>query len=113
MTLPKIDLDRPTLPEQADTAYFVVATMRVQVDGDPPASGLYIPGSVEGGAFRPSGDIEGEGPIGAGEGAPGWVELADQSWHGAQTGRAPFKPYLEGNLTNDGVLTPSSRRVHR
>jgi hypothetical protein len=62
------------------------------------------------GRFAPRGDVVGDGPLGE-AGAPGWVELCDPSFHGAQTGRPPFPPYVEGFRLPDGAFVPSTRRV--
>jgi len=112
-SMPDLSVDRKELPEQADQAYFMVERMAVEVQDQPPATGLYVKGKVANRMFVAEGDIEGEGQVGAAGGSPGWVELADQSFHGAQTGRPPFPPYVEGLLTKDGTFSPGSRTVHR
>jgi len=103
-------VDKKPLPEAADKAYFVFASMSVVVQNAPP-EGLHVAGKVADSRYLPEGDVQGEGPIGAAGGSPGWVELFDQSYHGAQTSRPPFPPYIEGVLTNDQGFVPSSRTV--
>ncbi len=74
------------------------------------APGAHVAGELRGDAFLPGGEIQGDGEF-AGEGHPGWLELADLSFHGDETGRAPFAPYVQGRLGDDGVFRPASREV--
>jgi hypothetical protein len=39
------------------------------------------------------------------------MELADGSFHGDQTARVPFKPYLRGYRTASGEFRPATRTV--
>ena len=48
--------------------------------------------------FTAVGQVAGDGELSPG-GSPGWVELSDGSFYGAQTARPPFPPYVEGSLT--------------
>jgi hypothetical protein len=108
---PDLNVEKKPLPEAADHAYFVFASMSVVVQETPP-EGLYVAGKVAKSRYLPEGEVMGEGPIGAAGGAPGWLELMDQGFHGAQTSRPPFPPYIEGVMTNDQGFVPSSRQVH-
>lgn len=102
---------KPPLPLQADRAFFVVSNLGILVAEQPPTE-LYVDGSIINGQFVPDGPILGEGTIGQAEGKPGWVELADQSFHSAMTARPPFAPYIEGVLSDSGGFVPSSRQVN-
>ncbi len=114
MTGPDLGLQPPKpLPAQADQAFFVFAAMAIEVLDAPPAEGLYVTGKIVDGGFVPAGDVEGDGPLGQGDGTPGWVELADGNFYGAMTGRPPFKPYVEGKMNNDGSFIPSGRMINR
>ncbi len=92
----------------ADRAFLVLATRSVEFQ--PPADGFYVAGELRGGAFLPAGEILGDGEFGK-DGHPGWLELADLSFHGDETGRAPFPPYVRGMLGDDDVFRPLSREV--
>ncbi len=93
----------------AARAYLVLATRSVQPE--PPAEGLYIAGELRGGHFQGAGEIQGDGAFG-GDGHPGWLELADLTFHGDETGRAPLVPYVQGMLDDDGVFRPASPDVN-
>ncbi len=92
----------------ADRAYLILTTRSIQPE--PPAAGFYIAGELRGGHFQPTGEIQGDGAF-ASAGHPGWLEIADLSFHGDETGRAPFPPYVQGRLGDDGVFRPASRAV--
>ncbi len=98
----------PQASSAADRAYLVLATRSIQPE--PPAAGFYVAGEMRGGAFLPVGEIQGDGEF-AREGHPGWLELRDLTFHGDETGRAPFAPYFQGRLGDDGVFRPASREV--
>lgn len=92
-----------------NTAYLLLSDGSVH-EGPPPA-GLHVKGRSDNGQFLPSGaEIEGEGPLGE-TGSPGWLELRDGTFHGDQTGRPPFPPYVRGVRTPDGEFRPSSRSI--
>ncbi|MCP5120805.1 MAG: hypothetical protein GY953_59185 [bacterium] len=93
----------------ADRAYLILGTRAIRPQ--PPVAGFYIAGEVGGGHFQPVGEIQGDGAFGS-EGHPGWLELTDLTLHGAETGRAPLPPYVEGRLGDDGVFRPASRKVN-
>ncbi len=92
----------------ADRAFLVLATR--SIEPEPPAVGFFIAGEMRGGAFLPAGEIQGAGEFGS-EGHPGWLELADLSFHGDETGRAPFPPFVQGRMGDDSVFWPASRDV--
>jgi hypothetical protein len=83
-------------------------SVHLTTEGEP--TGLYVGGVIEGGRFAPEGDVLGEGPMEQ-AGAVGWLELLDQSFYAAQSGRAPVPPYVEGAMTAEGLFRPSTRRV--
>jgi len=90
--------------------YLLVAAGRiVPTTGEPP-TGLFLKGKIKDGVFVPEGAIEGDGAFGD-AGQPGWMELADGSFHGDQTSRPPFPPYVRGYLTKSGEFHPLSRKV--
>lgn len=72
--------------------------------------GLYVEGRSDNGQFLPEGHVQGEGALADG-GQPGWLELRDGSFHGDQTGRPPFPPYVKGYRGPDGSFRPSTRQV--
>ncbi len=96
-------------PAPAEGRAFLVLATR-SIESEPPAAGFYVAGELRGGAFLPAGEILGDGEFGK-DGHPGWLELADLSFHGDETGRAPFPPYIRGMLGGDGVFRPASREV--
>lgn len=87
--------------------YLELSTGRV---GPAAPAGLFVRGRVEDGRFVAEGDVEGEGELGE-AGQPGWLELADGSFHGDQTARPPFPPFVRGFRTPGGDFRPSSRKV--
>jgi hypothetical protein len=96
--------------------YILLADGSIHFDSDGPPSGLFLRGNVpltrklKPDHIDPVGDVRGDGPLGQG-GAPGWMELTNGSFFGAQTARAPFKPYLNGYRDEAGKFSPSSRTV--
>lgn len=99
----------PESSMESNTAYFLLKDGSVHEGAAP--DGLHVKGRLDNGQFIPEGDIAGEGPL-ADAGQPGWLELRDGSFHGDQTGRPPFPPYVRGYQTPDGDFRPSSRTVH-
>jgi hypothetical protein len=94
-----------TKPSQA----FVLLASR-ELLGAPPASGLFVAGTRDGERFLPTGDVQGEGPLGE-AGTSGWLELGPRQFQPDRTARPPFPPYLKGYLTPRGEFRPSSRTV--
>lgn len=93
-------------------AFLELATGRV-VEGAPPPSGFFVRGNFISGRFVPHGDVvEGTGDLGD-SGAPGWLELADGSFHGDQTARPPAPPFVRGVQAASGEFHPSSLEVVR
>lgn len=90
--------------------YLLLAKGRIVPDPAEPPSGLFLRGTIKDGVFAPEGAIEGDGEFGD-AGQPGWMELADGSFHGDQTSRPPFPPYVRGYLTKSGEFRPLSRKV--
>lgn len=85
-----------------------------QLQQERPGQGeLYLEGTVEHGRFIPVSDVQGDGPVGDDGGMPGWMELATGTFHGAQTARPPFPPYIRGARLPDGRFQPVSRTVSR
>lgn len=105
-TPPSAPSDEMTTVEQR--AFLVLETGRL-VDHEP-AKGFFVEGTARDGLFAPQGDIRGEGELGS-DGHPGWLELVDASFHGDETGRAPFVPYVRGFMDEDGVFRPASREI--
>ncbi|MFH1177479.1 MAG: hypothetical protein V1750_08735 [Acidobacteriota bacterium] len=77
--------------------------------GDYP-SDLHVRGRLVGEGFVAEGDVQGDGELGV-DGHPGWMELRDGSFHGDETGRAPFRPYVHGHRAEDGVFCPDTLKV--
>ncbi len=94
-------------------AFLLLATGQTQLQGSNEPVGLYVAGVIESGRFAPQGDVQGDGELaGEGEdGQPGWMELIDGSFYGAQTARAPTPPYVQGRMDAEGLFHPTSRRV--
>ena len=92
------------------SGYLAIAHGRIVPDSGQPPAGLFLRGTIRDGLFVPAGAIEGDGPFGE-AGQPGWMELADGSFHGDQTGRPPFPPYVRGYLIKGGEFRPLSRKV--
>jgi hypothetical protein len=90
--------------------YLTLAQGRMVPDSGTPPDGLYLRGKIHDGQFVPEGAVEGDGSFGD-SGQPGWMELADGSFHGDQTSRPPFPPYVRGYLTKSGEFRPLSRKV--
>jgi len=90
--------------------YLLLRDGSLHVDDGTPVRGLFVRGTLRDGRLTPVGDVEGEGPLGE-AGQPGWMELADGTFHGDQTARPPFKPFLRGFRTPEGEFRPSSRGV--
>jgi hypothetical protein len=97
-----------TTPET--NGYYLFSDGKVHPDSEGAATGLHVRGILDGDRFTPVGDVDGEGDLG-GAGAPGWLELSDGSFHGEQTGRPPFPPYVEGAMTDNGFV-PNTRTVN-
>ncbi len=91
-----------------DRAYLVLATR--SIEPEPPPVGFYIAGERRGEHFQPVSEVLGAGDF-DGDGHPGWLELGDLTFHGDETGRAPFPPYVQGRLGDDGAFHPASRDV--
>ena len=102
--------EAPVNPPETNS-YFLFSDGKVHPDSDGPAVGLHVRGILEGDRFAATGDVVGDGEPGSAAGSPGWVELSDGSFHGAQTGRPPFPPYVQGSMTGAGFV-PSSRTVN-
>jgi hypothetical protein len=68
--------------------------------------GLYVGGELEGGMFKPGGDVEGQGPV-AQPGAPAYLQLST----GSIVVEKPMPPYLEGTRATDGTFSPKSRKI--
>ena len=98
-----------TQSPSVERAHLVLADLALQPEA--PASGFYIVGVMRGGHFVPEGEVQGEGEFGD-EGHPGWLELRDLTFHGDETGRPPFPPYVRGYLGADDIFRPASRRVN-
>lgn len=94
-----------------ESGYLDLGTATIHPDSDGTPSGLHVKGTIVDGAFNPEGDVLGEGALGE-SGSPGWMELRDASFHGAQTSRPPFPPYIDGFLAIDGTFRPTSREVN-
>jgi len=92
------------------TAYRLLADGTLHTDSGKAPVGFFVSGRLDGNRFLPEGDIQGNGKLGT-EGHPGWMELSDGSFHGDQTGRSPFPPYVKGFMGADGTFRPSSRSV--
>ncbi|MBN2361214.1 MAG: hypothetical protein JXR83_17295 [Deltaproteobacteria bacterium] len=90
--------------------YLLLRDGSLHIDDGTPIAGLHVRGTLRAGRLQPAGGVEGEGPLGE-AGQPGWMELADGSFHGDQTARPPFRPYLRGYRTPDGEFRPSTRTV--
>lgn len=90
--------------------FLSLADGRIVSTTDRPPAGVYVRGKIRDGRFSPEGDVEGEGPLGE-AGQPGWMELLDGTFHGEQTGRPPFPPYVKGYMTPQGEFRPASRKV--
>ncbi|MBI3184053.1 MAG: hypothetical protein HYZ28_18115 [Myxococcales bacterium] len=88
--------------------YLELSTGKV-VQQEPPKEFLFVRGRIHEGRFVPEGEIEGGGELG-GAGQPGWMELADGSFHRDSTARPPFPPYVRGFMTG-GQFRPSSRKI--
>lgn len=97
-------------PATEQRGYLLLRDGSLHVDDGAPISGLYVRGVLRDGRLAASGNVEGDGPLGD-AGQPGWLELADGSFHGDQTARVPFKPYLRGYRTPDGEFRPATRTV--
>ena len=68
-------------------------------------------GTQDADGYYPQGSqVEGEGPLGAAQGTPGWLELLDLRFYPAMTARSPARPYIEGTRTDRGFV-PSSRQI--
>ena len=78
----------------------------------PPRYGFYILGNVMGGdEFHPVGEVQGAGEV-VEAGTSGWMELIDGSFHpSSSTGPRPEAPYVAGVMSQDGIFSPTSRRV--
>jgi hypothetical protein len=89
--------------------YLADGSIHSEAEGSP--KDLFVSGYIQEDKFFPEGDIEGKGPLGT-SGYPGWMELfgTQGTFHGMETARPPFPPYVEGYMTPDG-FQPSSRRV--
>ncbi len=87
----------------------LLADGSIHSDSEGPPKGLFVSGYIHDEKFFPEGDIEGEGSLG-GAGHPGWIELFNGTFHGDETSRPPFPPYVKGVMTSDG-FSPYSRRV--
>jgi hypothetical protein len=97
-------------PAPVDFDYLILATGKMHPASSGSPQGLYIKGKIENGQFIPEGDIQGDGPLGD-VGSPGWMELRDGGFHGEQTSRPPFPPFVKGFMTKDGEFRPSTRTV--
>ena len=60
---------------EATRGYVLFNDCSIHPDSDGAPSGLYVRGRLEEGRFVPEGEVQGEGPVGASTGTPGWVEL--------------------------------------
>ncbi|MEE8410550.1 MAG: hypothetical protein V3T05_13185 [Myxococcota bacterium] len=96
--------------KSGESGYLDLGTGTIHLDSGGAPIGLHVKGTVIDSAFNPDGDVQGEGALGE-AGSPGWMELRDGSFHGAQTSRPPFPPYIEGYLEADGTFRPKSREV--
>jgi hypothetical protein len=91
-------------------------TFRLLSDGSlhrqepPPRNAFYVVGYMEGDHFVAQGEVLGEGEL-AGDGHPGWMELADGLFYGDQTARTPTHPYVHGVRNAAGLFCPDSRVV--
>ncbi|MBN2358037.1 MAG: hypothetical protein JXR83_01200 [Deltaproteobacteria bacterium] len=92
-------------------SYLVLASGRILTNTSEPPPGLYLVGKFRDGLFAPEGAILGDGAFGD-AGQPGWMEISDGSFHGDQTSRPPFPPYVRGYMTKGGEFRPLSRRVN-
>lgn len=91
--------------------YLELASGKVLRGGAPP-SGFFVRGRMQEGRFIPEGDVEGDGQLGD-SGMPGWLEVADGSFHGDQTARPPFPPFIRGVQSSSGEFRPTSREIVR
>lgn len=108
---PDIGLEMPPPPfAEGEPVYLHLGTQQLwrRTRGVP--EGFYLEGRFENGGFVPQGGVLGEGPMGADDGVPGWLELANGQFCPDQTGRPPFSPFVKGRMTAEGFV-PSSRAL--
>ena len=94
----------------SERGYLLLADGSIRADSGTAPGGLYLRGTVKAGRFTPEGKVEGKGELGN-AGQPGWMELADGKFHGDQTARPPFPPYIRGYRSPSGEFRPASREV--
>ncbi|MHA2299175.1 MAG: hypothetical protein ACXADA_24360 [Candidatus Hodarchaeales archaeon] len=92
-----------------EKGYLLLVDGSIHSESEEQPNGFFVRGFVEGDRFYPEGDIEGEGTLTTG--STGWLELSTGTFHGMQTSRPPFPPYIEGIMTPEGFL-PSSRKIN-
>ncbi|MEW5850083.1 MAG: hypothetical protein AB2A00_14940 [Myxococcota bacterium] len=106
------DSGRPVEAGMAEqSGYLLLKDGSIHPDTDGRPQGLYVGGKLVDGRFTPEGNVQGDGPLGE-SGSPGWMELNDGSFHGDQTARPPFPPYIKGYRTREGEFRPKSRLVN-
>ncbi len=102
----------PAAPAATEFLCLLLADLSVHPCDQAAVAGLHVRGRLLDGRFSPESDVLGDGPLGE-AGAPGWVELGERRFVGAQTGRPPFPPYLEGMIDAEGIFRPTSRALRR
>ena len=83
---------------EATRGYVLFNDCSIHPDSDGAPSGLYVRGRLEEGRFVPEGEVQGEGPVGASTGTPGWVELRDERFRPAMIARPTLPPYVDALL---------------